>query len=46
MKGFQAARKNHNYDKLSKISGQDNNFIDEIKRTQVHAMACPCVFRY
>jgi hypothetical protein len=32
MKGFQAARKNNNYDKLSKMSGQDNTFIDEIKR--------------
>jgi hypothetical protein len=31
MKGFQAARKNYNYDKMSKMSDQGNNSIDEIK---------------
>jgi hypothetical protein len=31
MKGFPAATKNYNYDKMSKMSDQGNNSIDEIK---------------
>lgn len=31
MKVFQADRKINNYDKISKMSGQANNLVDELK---------------